>query len=70
MSVKTRPSHTESPGTMERRETGTRNTGGAAREKSQSSRTCVPKASGIQDFQNVDTVALGDQRELSSGDSF
>lgn len=32
-SVKTRPSYTESPGTVERREVGTRNTGGAAREK-------------------------------------
>lgn len=29
----TRPSHTDSPGTMERRETGTGNTGGAARGK-------------------------------------
>lgn len=33
VSVKTRPSHTKSPGTVGRKETGTRNTGGAARDK-------------------------------------
>lgn len=43
--------------------------GGAASEKVRPAEGSIPEASPNWDFQNVDTVALGDQRELRSRDS-
>lgn len=59
MSVKTRPSHTESPGTMEGERLAQE-----TQEELLGRKVRAAEGSGSQDFQNVDTVALGDQREL------